>query len=396
MLYDAKYLNEHADLKEVYERVTGNTLKRHSDQWEGACPDCGGTKRFRITDKIPYRGFCRECGKSFSALDIVLSQRNLSFRQACEELAFIIGISSDEAQYKGGSVRNDEKPKSNRFTEFEVLPDEPSDLWQRHVIESVNYAHGYLMSIAGEKQREYLYRRGFTDRTLNENRIGFNPKTYPLGVNGADGEPIKATSGIWIPTFAKLMDGDSSESLLRVKVRCEDTTYKSLMKSYEEGQRETPPQKYWHIREGIAKSLFCADYARNFDTNENIIFTEGEFDAMTINQVAGDLCHAVTFGSHSNIGKTANYWHAWFSAPSHIVVCFDNEPDPQKANDVRKHEQDLCNEIIRAQTLDDEEYRAGAPIIRHLPEHFHDWNDLLCIDNGAQIIRDILTEMFGL
>ena len=67
-MYDANYLNEHADLKEVYERVTGNTLRRHSDQWEGACPECGGTDRFRIPDHISQRGFCRSCGKTFTAV----------------------------------------------------------------------------------------------------------------------------------------------------------------------------------------------------------------------------------------------------------------------------------------------------------------------------------------
>ena len=116
---------------------------------------------------------------------------------------------------------------------------------------------------------------------------------------------------------------------------------------------------------------------------------------MTINQVAGDICKAVTFGSHDNIGKTADYWHAWFSAPSHIVVCFDNEKDDEKkAKEVRQHELDLCDEIIRSQSLDDEEYRADAPVVRHLPEQHHDWNDILQLPNGAQIIRKYLTDFF--
>lgn len=396
MLYDVKYLNEHADLKEVYERVTGNTLKRHSNQWEGACPLCGGNDRFRITDAIPHRWFCRGCDKSGTAVDLVLSQKSISFRDACEELAYIIGVSDEQARYDGGTRKKYERKASERFTDFEVLPDEPSDSWQKKVIDAVNYAHDYLMRDAGRKEREYLYSRGFTERTLRENRIGFNPHMYPLGVTDEDGEPIKASSGIWIPTFAKLMDGLPDESLLRVKVRCEDWKYKSLMQAYKEGRRENAPQKYWHIKGGIAKSLFCADYARNFDTNENIIFTEGEFDAMTINQVAGDICHAVTFGSHSNIGKTANYWHAWFCAPSHTVVCFDNESDSEKAKDVRAHETDLINEIVKAQALDDEQYRAEPPKVRHLPEQYHDWNDILQMENGEQIIRDKLSEWFGL
>ena len=398
MSYDKNYLIEHADLKEVYERVTGNSLRRHSDQWEGACPECGGTDRFRIPDRIPHKGFCRSCGKTFNAIDIVLSRYNVSFKDALAVLAEIIGVSESEAQYHGTGTGIISKP-SERYTKYCALPDEPSDLWQQEVTDAVNHAHDVLMSDAGKKEREYLISRGFTVDTLKKYRIGFNPNKYPLNVTVKDlvtqkEEPVMASVGIYIPTFAKLMDDEPYESLLRVKVRCEDWKYKSLMKAYEEGQRDTPPLKYWHIKGGVPKSLFCADYTRDFDTNTNIIFTEGEFDAMTINQVAGDICRAVTFGSHTNIGDTADYWHAWFSAPSHIIVCFDNEKDQAKAQTVRKHEQDLRDEIIRAQSLDDEEDRADAPVIRHLDEQYHDWNDILMMPNGKQTIRDILTGWF--
>lgn len=392
-MYDANYLNEHADLKEVYVRVTGNSLKRHSDQWEGACPVCGGTDRFRITDRIPHRGFCRSCGKTFSAVDIVLSRYNVSFKDALAVLAEIIGVSESEAEYHGTGTVTAPKP-SERFTDFCALPDEPSDLWQQEVTEAVNHAHDVLMSNAGKKEREYLISRGFTEDTLRKYRIGFNPNQYLLKVKDSKGEPIKASVGIYIPTFAKLMDGEPYESLLRVKVRCEDWKYKANMKAYEEGTRDKP-NKYWHIKGGVSKSLFCADYARDFNTNENIIFTEGEFDAITINQCASDICRAVTFGSHDNNGKTADHWHAWFSAPSHIIVCFDNEKnDVKKAEEVREHEQDLRDEIIKAQSLDDEEVRADAPVIRHLDEQYHDWNDILMMENGKQIIRDTLTRWF--
>ena len=397
-MYDANYLNEHADLKEVYERVTGNTLKRHSDQWEGACPNCGGTKRFRIPDRFPHRGFCRECGKSFSAIDIVLSRYDVPFREACDMLADMMNLSSDEAQYKRPGGLKTESPKvSDRATNVCVLPDEPSDKWQYAVTEAVNHAHDVLMSKAGTKEREYLYRRGFTDETLRRYHIGFNPTQRLLDVTVIENgqvKPVKASVGYYIPTFVRLMDDEPYQSLLRVKVRMEDWKYKAMMKAYEEGRGEKP-NKYWHIRSGItAKSLFCADYMRNVDTNENIIFTEGEFDAMTINQVAGDICHAVSFGSHSNISGTADYWHAWFCAPSHTVVCFDNESDPTKAEQVKKHEQELADEILRAQNMDDPRYRGEPPVVQHLPEQYHDWNDILTMPNGTQIIREKLKEFF--
>ena len=402
-MYDADELNKIAtgQLKELYERVTGIALHRHSDQWEGKCFVCGHT--IFLSDKTPDHFYCRQCGKQYRAIHIVVHHYGLTtraqFADACQKLAELLNVSGDTAQYHGTGTGTVTVPKpSERFTDFCALPDEPSDLWQLEVTKAVNHAHDVLMSNAGKNERDYLRSRGFTEDTLRKYRIGFNPNSYTLNVTvknpvTQEDEPVKASVGIYIPTFAKLMDGEPYESLLRVKVRCEDWKYKSLMKAYEEGQKDKP-LKYWHIKGGVPKSLFCADYARDFNTNENIIFTEGEFDAMTINQVAGDICKAVTFGSYTNIRDTANYWHAWFSAPSHIIVCFDNESDSEKAESVRKQEQYLRDEIIKAQSLDDEEVRADAPVIRHLDEQYHDWNDILMMENGKQIIRDTLTRWF--
>ena len=124
------------------------------------------------------------------------------------------------------------------------------------------------------------------------------------------------------------------------------------------------------------------------------MFVEGEFDAMTINQVASDICKAVTFGSHSSIGK-AEAWVRWYTQPDNIVVCFDNETDEKKREEVRAHEKELRSHIIRAQSVMPSDIRADAPVVRHLPEEYHDWNDILQLSDGKQIIRDLLTKMFS-
>ena len=397
-MFDKNELNKIAtgQLKELYERVTGIELHRHSDQWEGKCFVCGHT--IFVSDKTPEHFYCRHCGKQYRAIDIVVHQYNLTaraqFSEACSKLEELLNVTENSAQYKTNTVKNIEQKLSPRFTEFTALPDEPSDLWQAEVLQAVKHAHDILMSNAGKHEREYLLSRGFTEDTLRKYRIGFNPSKYYLNVTDDKGNPIKASAGFYIPTFVPLMDGEPYESLLRVKVRCEDWKYKSLMKAYENGQIQNKPEKYWLVAGSVAKSLFCAEYARNTDTNENIIFTEGEFDAMTINQCAGDICRAVTFGSHANVKDTALQWYAWFGAPSNIIVCFDNETDEDKLVAIRKHEQDLQSEIIKAQTLYSEETRAEPPVIRHLDKQYHDWNDILKLPDGAHIIRTILSEWF--
>ena len=115
---------------------------------------------------------------------------------------------------------------------------------------------------------------------------------------------------------------------------------------------------------------------------------------MTINQTAGDICKAVTFGSHGNIGK-AETWVRWYGELENTVICFDNDSDPSIAEAVRKDEQRLQLEIMKAQSLIPTEYRGNVPVIKPFPGQYHDWNDLLQVPNGAQIIRDILTDFFG-
>lgn len=392
-MYDFRELNERADIKTLYETITGMSLRKHSDSYEGACPMCGGTDRFYIKyQRTPQQWTCRHCqdGKMHTALDFVKTVCHMDsdpLPAVAEKLAGLLNLSpSDCAKYN--AQNKVAHPKQERKQQFNILPDEPSDEWQRSVTSAVNFAHDYLMSKAGINEREYLLNRGFTVETLKQYRIGFNKDKYLINATDKDGNFITASTGYYIPTFVQLLDDCPDEALMKVKVRIEpwlENILKSQGKKY---------QKYWYITGGEPKSLFCAEYCRDPETNDRIIYVEGEMDAMTINQVAGDICKAVTFGSNGNVRDTAEQWHPWFSAPVNTVICFDNDSDPVIRETVRKNEEHLQAEIIKAQSLDEPEYRADAPIIRHLPEQHHDWNDILQLPNGAQIIREYLTDFF--
>ena len=265
------------------------------------------------------------------------------------------------------------------------MPDEPKNQWQAEVKQALHNAIEYLWSDAGHHELNYLRSRGFTDDTIKRYGIGFNPNQYLLNVTH-NGEPVKALTGFWIPTFMRMYNTDPKPTtLMRVKVRTEEHI------------RKANPNfpKYLFIKGGNAVSLFCAGYARS-DTKDcpNIIYCEGEMDAMTINQTAGDICRAVTFGSNGYIGNAEKWWQ-WYRMPDTTIICFDNDSDSETMKTVRKNEQRLQAEIIKAQGLDKPEYRADAPVIRHLPEQYHDWNDILTLPDGAQTIRNILSDWFG-
>lgn len=399
-MYSFTELNNKADLKILYEKTTGRELRRHSNQWEGYCPFCQqGTDRFYISDRIPHKWFCRVCNPSGgSALDYVASYYHLpthgaGMKDTANKLADILDIVEADAQYTGAPTQHKEKE-----TEYvPVLPNKPSEKWQQEVKTAVLKARDYLFTPSARPQLEYLMSRGFTEKTIADYYIGFNKKQYDLNVTVTDRVTRKETpvtvynQTYLFPCFAQIQSTDTVMDIVRVKVRIEEQRYKYLLARHEaDPERYRKPQKYWFISGGEPKSLFCAKYALKYP---NIIYVEGELDAMTINQTAGDICKAVTFGSHSYIGN-AEQWQAWYRAPENTVICFDNDSDPVVIKAVRKDEQHLQREIMKAQAQDEISLRGNAPVIKRLPEQYHDWNDILQLPNGTQIIREYLTDFF--
>lgn len=393
-MFDKNKLNEIAtgQMKELYERVTGNELRRHSNQWEGSCVKCGHT--FFVSDKTPSYFYCRTCGRRYYAVDVVAHYYGLTdrsqFKEAVDRTAEFLKVSSSSCvKYETGDFGVLKKDTEHKEQKYLKVPKEPTQEWQNEVKKVLKASYEYLYSEGGKPKLNYLLARGFTEETLKKYCIGYNPMSRLLDVT-VDGEPVKAPVGYYIPTFIKLYDSDEKpNTLLKVKVRIDDTTEMYLKA---QGKK---PTKYWYIKGSIPKSLFCALYCRNPKHNDRIIYTEGEFDAITINQCAEGICKAVTFGSHSNVGNVAEQWHPWLSAPENSVICFDTDDDEKKLKTVREHEQELQREIIQAQLLDEPQYRAQAPVIRHLPEGYKDWNDILIEPEGAQKIRNILKDMFG-
>jgi len=377
-MLDFKTLNELTDLKELYEHTTGMKLRKHSTHWEGACPFCGGDDRFYIDPtKSPQLWTCTHCqgGKMHTALDYVslcygLPNSGAGLKETADKLRELLNISESTAEYK--TVNTQHTIKKQETPTAPIMPDVPDADWQTAVKTAVNKAHEYLLSEAGKPYYNYFISRGFTDKIIRWYKLGFNPQRYTLDVT-YDGEPVECYKGYYIPTFGKQYD-DEPDTLYRVKVRTNN-----------------PKQKYIFIRGSKAKTLFCAKYALKYP---NIIYVEGELDAISINQCAYDICHAVTFGSNGYIGQ-AEQWQSWYRMPDNTVICFDNDPDPDTMHTVRENEKRLQQEIIKAQSLDPVDNRGNSPVICHLPDCYHDWNDILKLPNGREIIRQILTYFFG-
>lgn len=361
-MYNFRELNEKADLKTLYETITGMTLRKHSDSWEGPCPMCGGKDRFYIKyDRTPQQWTCRHCqnNRMHTALDFVRCVYGIDIKDSAERLAQMLGVSETETLKQVKQVKQIEmKP---------TKPEPPTQEWQELVKPIVDRAQSFLWSNGGMFALEYLLNvRKLTQKTIRTYKLGYNPNDFVMEISTGD---VYFHAGIFFPNY---IDKD----LYRVKIRLDnpDTV------------------KYKFVSNGgKAVSLYGANFTQ---ISDHVIYCEGEMDAMTINQCAGDICKAVTFGSNAYIGG-AEQWQQYYRIPEHTVICFDNDSDENTRNAVRRNELKLQTEIIKAQSLDIVQNRAHAPRICHLPEQFHDWNDILQQENGTKIIRDILTGFFN-
>lgn len=157
----------------------------------------------------------------------------------------------------------------------EHLP--PSEMWQARARLYIQHWEKMLWSERGKDARRYLNERGLNDDTLKRFHLGYNLSHLFEGghlwglPSGATLERVFLSAGVVIPW---IVDG----TVWKVNVR-----------------RFGQEPKYLQIR-GSQPALFGAEHL----AGKAVTFlVEGEFDAMLLNQEAGDLVGVGTFGSAS-------------------------------------------------------------------------------------------------
>lgn len=259
-MIDVQQLKADVDLRALVSQNVN--LKRiastRGGEWAGPCPFCNSGHRIHVQ---PAAGlwWCRFCypdGKWQDAIAYVMRRDSVGFGDACRRL--------------GALPRDDSQPRRWTADDDPV----PSAAWRTRAAAFVEEYQAALWSEVGEKARAWLNRRGLQDNTLREWGIGFN------GVKDHWDNPKEwgfddRTERVWIPrgiTIPWLAIGD----LWQVKIR-----------------RPAGEPKYAGIAGGHSL-LFGADKLTGKD---DLLLTEGEFDAMLAWQEARDLVDIATLGS---------------------------------------------------------------------------------------------------
>lgn len=232
-------------------------------EWAGPCPQCGGRDRFRVQPQAQPqpRWICRQCCERWSNLPGYLMWRDgLSYGDACSALGVVRAGDDQPAAAPMPRPANDVHPPSERWR---WAAGRVADICQRAL----------WSSPLGDAARAYLHRRGFTDDTIRHAGLG-------LHVGGCYNRwelwglaPQPAKHGVWVP-HGILIPWRVDGAVWKLAVRLSQGGYQTVT--------------------GSANVLYNVDRLMPGCT---AVLVEGVFDALAVEQAAGNLCVAVACGT---------------------------------------------------------------------------------------------------
>ena len=400
--YDFKEMNNNADIS-LLQGIPANikTIKTANGiELHGSCPFGGDADNdgFWIDfDRKPMTWRCRKqcryngCPGYGKAMQFIAMREHLDLNQK-EDLKKVGNILAKEI---GASPSLTCKVSVNNVLNntgiilpnkpIPKTPQPPNKQWQNVVKKIIDRAATELFGNHPEAKEtlDYWHSRGIDDNTLKRHKIGFIPSNKFFGyfIDSHTGlfldrkpqeneEFIRIPEGTTIPTF---LNGD----LYHVKVRKLDRRAKE--KAHAEDLREPEKRHNEHNyrysfisgANNITPALFNGDKALERYPCPDIIFVEGEADALLINSIMfpydGYQLQAVTFGSAS-VKPSHITFYEYFLMPERIVIACDNDDAGEKCNKW------LYSEISKVRLEND----TPVPVIKTIP----DINGKSCKDFG--------------
>lgn len=242
-------------------------------EWKGPCPFCGGKDRFRVQPNWKGGHFaCRQCEVTGDAISFVRQLHGLSFGDAVRYLngGTVSGIRIVPRPVMTGKVK-------------EPQPQQDKTLWLKRTEAFVEESTKCLWGPTGKAGLTYLRERKLSDDTIRRWKLGFNPKwrTYSEKAWGLGEGEFKVGPGIVVPCFR---DGHFAYVRIRKfkdgKPVSSEEKDKNLFLTMPD---ELKPPGLYILGQEIA--------------TRPCVMVEGQLDALTIWQEAGELVNIVAIGS---------------------------------------------------------------------------------------------------
>jgi DNA primase len=310
MKWDAEQIKNLMNCRDVVERDIG-APKHHGSKYSMyRCPLHSETKGYSLAVYDDHWQCYGKCNTGGDVIQWTMAFRHLSFNEACIEL--------------GGQLTNTMSHRPRTFTDAPEPPSEPPPAeWQMFAHEVVGVAEQLLWSPDGKRAMDYLKdQRGLTRAAIKDARLGYIPALtdndykygrviFPNWLK-EDGKPVRIACGIVMPHFA-------SDALWAVRVR-------------------RPPgvegSKYMGVSGG-SKVVYRIDQVL---PRCPVVITEGEFDALVLDQAAGyigSMVQAVALCSASNKHIHSRWLEHLVTAPV-ILARLDNDAAGERAAEVLK------------------------------------------------------------
>jgi len=276
-------------------RVAGT----NGGEYAGPCPFCGGRDRFRVWPQDGDRGrfWCRQCDAKGDAIDYIRQRDNLGFSEALERLGSPVVASV--ARQPAAPPRLEPPTPSWQGRARSFVAECQAALWGDH-------AEGLA----------WMRKRGLADETIRAAGLGLNvrdrredPATWGLD---AEQRAAGGARAIWLPRGI-VIPWEIGGELWRVNIRRPS------------GDVEKGGPKYIGPA-GSRAGLYNAD---RLQADRPAMIVEGELDALTVQQLAGDLVAAVATGS--TMGAHRAPWVARLAICSTVLVSFDTDEAGEKA-----------------------------------------------------------------
>ncbi len=285
MAFSKAFLDEVKERNDITEIINRHVpLKRAGSNFTGLCPfHSEKTPSFTVFPST-QNYYCFGCGAGGDVVTFVMNTEGLDYPSAIEYLANRAGIpmERDEKSYQSAS------PTVKKERVIEAMR------------EAGKFFYAKLLSPEGEKAREYLKKREFSDITIKRFGIGYSPDSWDALTNymlskGFTAEELKASflSGVSAKS-GRLFDIFHNRVMFPVFDLTNNPVAFSARRLNEEDER-----KYVNTSDTPAfkksKVLFGLNIAKN-NNDGSIILCEGAVDAIMLHQ-AGFSNACATLGT---------------------------------------------------------------------------------------------------
>jgi len=299
-MIDRRAILEHVDILALIERDLGPAVRHSGRWWFWRCPfHASGQEKQPSLGVTPDNGRWKcfgSCDASGNVIDWVMQREGRTFLEACREL---------------GAVELPEVGHLVGYNDFTIRSGPLGEPWQGKANDLVTECQATLWRPEGERALAYLRSRCLTDETIWEWMLGFSPvaRYDPLESWGFKTPNDGKRHGMWIPRGISIPCYDGREEELRyVKFRRSPTEYKRDQLG-----------KYIKLK-GSVSGLYGEERLRQRDV---LILEEGELNALTIWQEAGDLVDVASTGTSSVRPETLEPGWDHLLMASWVLVRFD-------------------------------------------------------------------------